>query len=385
MADAQVLVDSIRAFLERGEKAPMEELRALADDLAEVGRAADNRLRRCEDYIRRGLLGEAVHLAELEPPLLDVLMILDFPGRDRWDEVTRSSGLALAPAVNQLRAGTVNQIYEPWRRIEPLLREHRRLALTRAPLGERLAVLRQLAEVDAGNPLWMDDLRGYEEAWQEELLGQADEAHRAKDGRALSAVMSQLQVTAWSHPPAGVVMQELQRKLEDATVAQARTVLPGIVRDLNRALQSNDLHLAMNLRGQLDLELTRVVLPASDPLRGQIDQARSRIDESIQEQNVQAAFATDLAAFVALLESPSLREERLTDAYARLVKQRRPIPATVQKRYRQVRDRFKAEAEAKANYWRQVVNGTVLAVAAPLVAGIVIVVIYVVWKIVHAP
>src|SRR5262245_41639321 len=111
MPDHQELVDAVRAFLAQSDQTLTNNLRALAGDFAEVCRSADVRLRRCEDYLRRGLISEAIHLAEVSPAVLEVVSVLDFPDRSGWDEIVSLYNLPAAPRVNIDRAGTLNQAY----------------------------------------------------------------------------------------------------------------------------------------------------------------------------------------------------------------------------------------------------------------------------------
>ena len=43
--------------------------------------------------------------------------------------------------------------------LQDLLRTHRRLALSRAPVRARIAVMRKLAAQDPANPIWPEDLK----------------------------------------------------------------------------------------------------------------------------------------------------------------------------------------------------------------------------------
>src|SRR5207302_1550075 len=60
----------------------------------------NQRLRRCEEFLQRGLRTEAIQFAQVEPPLLDILAVLDFPERSRWAELSLASSL---PQVQRLR------------------------------------------------------------------------------------------------------------------------------------------------------------------------------------------------------------------------------------------------------------------------------------------
>src|SRR3954466_5797330 len=141
MPDPRTLIDSVCALLDRPGHVSADELRQLAEDFTDVCRQTDNRLRRCEDYLSHGLLGEAVHLAELEPPLLVVVGKLDFSRRGAWEQLLLASGLPAPPRLNTDRAAGLAEAYTQYQPIAADLREYRRLVIGRAPLHQRLEVL----------------------------------------------------------------------------------------------------------------------------------------------------------------------------------------------------------------------------------------------------
>src|SRR5947209_8095987 len=108
MRDPQKLIDDIHGFLGRGDQTLTDDVRGLVSEFNELCNLAEVRLRRCEDYLRRGLIGEAIHLAEVEPPLLDVVGALDFHGREQWTEVLNMYGLPVPAPVNLARAAVLN-------------------------------------------------------------------------------------------------------------------------------------------------------------------------------------------------------------------------------------------------------------------------------------
>ena len=97
MADPQRLVDDIRAFLQSSDQTQTDRLRGLATEYAEACNQANARLRRCEEYLRQNLRGEAIHFAQAEPALLEVVAVLDFPDRPHWQEVVMAYNLPEPP------------------------------------------------------------------------------------------------------------------------------------------------------------------------------------------------------------------------------------------------------------------------------------------------
>ncbi len=164
MTDYQRVVDEIRAFLQGTDQTLTDGLKELASLYGDACREVNQRLRRCEEYLKKGLRGEAIHYAEAEPVLLDVVAVLDFPERSDFHETLIFYALPEPPQLLLKIAKDLNQAYAEEQPLEELLPRHRRLALLRAPVLERLQVLRQIAELDQDNPLWGEDVRLFEGA-----------------------------------------------------------------------------------------------------------------------------------------------------------------------------------------------------------------------------
>ena len=85
--DYNEVVDDIRSFLAAADQTRTDGLHDLAGAYARLCREANERLRRCGDYLRRGMRSEAIHLAEAVPPLLDVVAALDLPELEEWEQL----------------------------------------------------------------------------------------------------------------------------------------------------------------------------------------------------------------------------------------------------------------------------------------------------------
>src|SRR5205823_3118582 len=201
MVDYQRLVSEIRSFLQSSDWTSTEPLREPAAAFADVCREANERLRRCEEFLHKGLRSEALHLAQAEPALLDLVATLDFPERPQWEEVTMTYGLAAAPKLQLGAAEALNKAYAEDRPLEHLLRRHRLLALTRAPLRGRLVVLRSIAEVDTRNPVWADDITVFEQARLRQMEKEVDDAAGRNDTAALAGLREEVHKSQWRVAP----------------------------------------------------------------------------------------------------------------------------------------------------------------------------------------
>jgi hypothetical protein len=230
MANYQHIVDDIRSFLGSVDQTNSPEVGEWASAYAQLCREANERLRRCGDYLRQGLRSEAIHLAEAQPSLLDMVAALDMPELPDWENLCAMYELPRPPKLLLDVAAELNQAYSAEQPLQSLLRRHRLLALAGAPLHDRLGVMRELSVQDAGSPFWEDDIRTFETARLKELHL---EATTAVKGRKLAVVERLLEETKPEHWRAAVP-PDLRTGLEKAQrifrqeqgLAQLRSMLP---------------------------------------------------------------------------------------------------------------------------------------------------------------
>ena len=67
MIDYQRVVDEIRSFLQSPDQTYSASLKELASVFAEACQEVNQRLRRCEEFLQKGLRSEAIHFAQVEP------------------------------------------------------------------------------------------------------------------------------------------------------------------------------------------------------------------------------------------------------------------------------------------------------------------------------
>ena len=173
MENVQCLIDEIRFRLQSQDCELTDDFKQLATDFVAVSHDVNRRLRRCGEHLKQGLRAEAIHLAESEPRLLDVDAAIDFPERGEWDEILGFYQITKPEPLLADVAEQLNEAYALQQPLEKLLGRHRLLALCRAPIGQRLSVLRDLAKADTSSTVWEDDLRAFEKARAAEIGTQA--------------------------------------------------------------------------------------------------------------------------------------------------------------------------------------------------------------------
>ena len=238
MLDYQRIVDDIRSSLDSQGADGMDFLRTAAADYSVACDEVNERLHQCGSLLRQGLRSEAIQLSEIEPNLLDVAALLDFPERSDWIAGAARFGIASPTPLLLDVAAELNEAYALEQPLAALLQRHRLLALSHGSLSERVDVLRRLAALDADNPVWEEDLRVFEKERQKEIQVEVEAAARECNTAALELLDEELASPDWKTPPlpelaksAGVahtnlrywmVQSELERLASDLDTARSR-------------------------------------------------------------------------------------------------------------------------------------------------------------------
>ncbi|MDD3587358.1 MAG: hypothetical protein PHQ75_09250, partial [Thermoguttaceae bacterium] len=298
MNDLQTLIDSIRAAIEVPESVSTSRLAELASEYALCCKQINERLEQCSRYLRKGNPCEAVRLAESAPLLLDLCNIIDFPEREEWNNICKSQGLEVAPAVIQSLVESVNGAYDTVYQSEELLKEHRRLALARASLKDRLAVLYKLAANEPDNVLWADMITKFETARLEEI---SSLYHRAKEEKNVSRVvpelLRELETTPWINPPPASLVEKLRAVAKDTLVKQNIQQFRAVADNFHFAVAENDIARACHWRDQWNNRLKTTRIPLSsipEDIRNIYNTAARWLATVEQKNKIMSAFKAKL-------------------------------------------------------------------------------------------
>src|SRR5687767_11483848 len=125
MTDYPRVVEGIFAVLHAPDRAPADAVRELAGAYVGACREVNDRLRRCEEFLRQGLRTEAVHYAQAEPVLLEAVAALDFAERPQWEDLAHRHGMPPPPPLLLDTAEALNRAYAEEQPLDELLRRHR--------------------------------------------------------------------------------------------------------------------------------------------------------------------------------------------------------------------------------------------------------------------
>ncbi|HEY2589168.1 MAG TPA: hypothetical protein VGI81_25720 [Tepidisphaeraceae bacterium] len=265
MADYHEIPETIRAFLATAGHPWGEDLTDVAQAYARLCREANERLRRCADYLRRGMRSEAVHLAECQPKLLPMVDALRLPDFAAWAKACVAHGLVPPPELLTDSLPQLEAAAEIEDRLRPLAERYRVLSLAKAPLRDRMEVLFPLHEKDPGNPVWVENLRTLGGARFKELRAQAQAAYKSRDLPALEGMAAEIQAQV-AHME---VPDDLRRGVERAVglvrLDHAKEELRPLLVQLQAARKANDYEQASAVLQQWQsiIESRQIALPTA--------------------------------------------------------------------------------------------------------------------------
>lgn len=261
MIDYQTLIDKMIAAVDMPDL-PLDELQGLSKQYADACSDANLRLARCGQFLRVGNSAEAIRLADSTPPLLDICNILDYTDRDEWFEMCKSLHLTVPQTINPGIVEQLNHAYNHFYDLEDLLKENRKLALLRAPLDQRLNVLRKLAEKEPQNIIWSEMIDEYEKNRFEELGNAFQKAKKSDDPvSAISAIGKELESTKWTNQPPESLCREIKNWLDNSTFQLGLIQLRGTAERLYKAFRENDLENAKVWNNQWNDYLRQKKIP----------------------------------------------------------------------------------------------------------------------------
>lgn len=359
MNEYETIVDKIRNILAAEGDPNRDALEKVEAEYVGVLNEFNGRIRKCHDMLQRNR-SQALRMCDAEPPLTDVVGILEFPERGPWADYIKQFNLPAPPDLQIDLAGELNEAYVAEKSVANLMRLHRLYALGRVPLSFRIEVLRKIAAIDKGTTYWEDDLRTFEKARHDELQKEVAAAIKQNDIAALAALEEELCEGTWRIKPPKVMVDK---------VIQARTRL--LSEQLTAAHMSLDLDQARELRGCWNQLIAVANLPPDDPVLELVAPALEWLANEDRKAAQEAQYAADLAA----LEQALKNERTLTgleSAYRQLARHGPEVPeALTEELARRIDELTRRDARRS----RQIVAG--------VIAGVLLLSGLIAWAILH--
>jgi hypothetical protein len=349
MADHQRVIEFLRDVRQGagsgGLQTVNEEIAHMAGEYAALCVQANDRLRQCSGFLQQGLRTEAIHLAEQPPNLLDLISQLDLPDPQAWAEFCQNNGYPVPPALQLERAAQLNEAYAQDQPLEHLLSRHRLLALSRAPVRQRLDAMRKIAEMDPGNANWEKDIRTFEQARLKELPATFYEAVKNQDHGAIASLMDELNRQAWlEEPPV-----ELAKAVADAYGRVQRLSVEAdlrkLVEPLREAFAARSLHECQALvQRWKNTMASGGVTSVSTELMDEIKPVVAFVNEQTKRDEYVKRFNESCKVFTKLLAADA-PDSQLEAGYAKLKEFKEEIPEDLTVRYMNKRQGRRKDAD----------------------------------------
>lgn len=180
MTPAERLVYHINEFIHGFEQEATPEAHEMSMQFSDTCHALNDRLKKCADFLRKGMRSEAVQEALSQPSVFELAETLEFEEAKNWLNLCLDLGMVPAP---ELDLDTVEKLKTECTKeqlLEPLLREFRRLVHT-GTRDERIHILRRIRSHDEDNQVWRENLEPLEQEQLVELQRRAGQAMAAED------------------------------------------------------------------------------------------------------------------------------------------------------------------------------------------------------------
>jgi hypothetical protein len=192
--------------------------------------------------------------------------MLDFPQRKVWEDLAVAYGLPPPPRLLLETAEALNRAYAEEQPLESLLKQHRLLALRRAPLGDRLSILRQVAAADSLNPVWATDIADFEKVRHKQIRAELDQALNDNNMDRLFRLYDEVQSTPWREGPPTALLHDLAEKVNLRKSLRVRRQMEDLAIELARSYAGKDEARARGLRDHWNQLAREADLASEDPL-----------------------------------------------------------------------------------------------------------------------
>lgn len=331
MSDYQVLIDDLQFYLAAEDQTRTDDLDRMAAAFAELTKLTNQRLRQCDLLLQKGLRGEALQLAEQEPKVLELAQLVASFDRSHWDELVSLYGLPRPEPLLTTAAENLGTAYWQQEPLTKLLSLHRLLAIGRAPLRDRLSVLRRLHTADPTNPIWEQDVRDFEKG----RLAEFDqEAKQVRDPARLQELLNEIQDEEWTTPPSPAVIKNLNARLQQSQRTQARADLEQLKSQIDEAYSAQDQPALRALKKKWTVLAKTAALPPDDVLMKYVSPVFAWLADEEGRQVTEAVWTTAVNALEEALKDSQTTHEQLTELSTAVTQTGRPVPPVLASRTR---------------------------------------------------
>lgn len=335
------VIQRVRQILSEGASASFQDGASVAAAYADLCKQANERLRSCVDSLKRGMVSEALRVAETEPLLLDLCGELDFVGVENWTHLCGQRNWAKPESVDGKAVQLLNEAYASGQALEPLLKEYRR-AVQGRKTRECVRLLRHIAEIDKASAHWKSDLKGFEERRLQEIKTEYVVARDASDAETLAALvveMNDVWVASRDETLKNAVRDAARAIYEKQALAQGRVRL----QEVAKAYAAMDYEGVATAIGRYDALVREGYLKPDKAMAIQYDEAREWLEQETKRRQDEQLYDETLAKLRMAVEKGAA--ESLDEVLNTLARFDRPIPDKLEERARALIDAHQLAVE----------------------------------------
>lgn len=363
MNEIEQLISEIQAMLVSEADPSEADLSRLYDEYVDAVTKCNQRLRRCDELLRKGHRAEVIHQCEIEPQLLSVVDTLDFPEHETWFEFVRQFGRPAPPDLLVDVAADLNSAYADEEPLSLWMKKHRRHALEGSPLGTRINIMRRIRRLDSHNPIWERDIREFEKVRHGQIVAEAELAGSDRNLDQLTLLAREANSKEWLEQPPAEVTQRTLSIYTQVARQDARDRLEVLADKLMAAHSTFDVPACQILRDEWQQTLEIAKIPQGDPLHEDVAPAFEWLAGEEDEQAAEQMY-DELVSDLEFKLEEQLKREELEETMYRLRQLGRGVPTVLEQR---LEDRLRSIEDETIRRNRLVVVGLLL--MALLMAG----------------
>jgi hypothetical protein len=335
----------------------------LAQEYADLCRAASRRLEQCALMIEAGQFLQALQLAETPPPLLDVITVLSFRQAAEWRNHCQSHQLPWSEPFYDKYVRLLNSAYGKGIASDhPFYRDYRR-AVMKNDDPHALSILRVIARMNPADENTREELKRMEEKLLRVKLEKLREVVVARDSAGINDALAQIEASGAPIPSSHPVWQEAQ-------VARCQEILrrAGQFRQQGAWREAEPLvEDAHNLATYYNLQLPAADADAWSALEAWTAENRAAYANDQDFQRALSALEYEVQTIEATRgkagrPSPVEAKSRFNSLAAKWSEAERyghPLDAALEARYQQCQDWLQKQMQA-ADRKRRIVIGAVI-------------------------
>lgn len=324
------VIQRLRQIMSEGPNASPQDGASIAEAYAGLCAQANERLRNAADSLKRGMVSEALRIAESEPLLLDLSADLDFVGVENWAALCGQRKWAKPQPLDGKAIQLLNEAYSSGQALEPLLKTYRR-TVREQKTKECVRLLRRIAKLDAANSNWLIDLKGFEERRVAEIRNEYKTAQLADDAETLAALMVEIN-DDWQIPRDTALRDAVRDAARAVYEKQAMAAGRVRIQAVAKAYAALDFEALATAIAPYEALLREGYLTPDASMRTQFDEAKEWLQEETKKRAEEQLYSQTLSNLrLAVEKGNALPLDETLNVLARF---NRPIPDRLEERAR---------------------------------------------------